>query len=676
MKRVILLSFVAVLICQSAFAKEPKRPDSYNYQRGVELVKSDDLDEAIDFLNKEISQNPKNGYAYSWMALAYSQKKERGTAIYLAENALKYLPKADKYYIAWTNNFLGKLYLQLSDTTKALTYFNASVKAEPKNEEWYEERGLLYSKMKQWDKSDADFREYIKLTPGLIRGNIYLGNNLFEQKKFEEALEQFKTAHQLAERSFTYSGMAAAEVELGMYEEAVSHLIEALKLESYEETAFDLLSKCTAPEFVQLVKLRLKAQSQKNPNVIDWYLYQLPVLENQKEYEEAITICQKMRSISPTPHFDYYLSGFYSKMGDFPNALRYINEAISADSTETSYIYARANIFNDMDSVELMYADINKLIDDDPDNADLYFTRAGFHFDRRNYKQAIEDYDMALALNSSADWFRFYRARSFAAIGETEKAEKDYLRVENSRNVEIRMFAKILLGKNDEARLIADSLLNADTAPFEYHYNVACAYALLGEKQLAMKTLEEELADGNINFNHIRQDIDFQSLHGDEFDQLLQKYEQIARQRILNFNSGQEEQTGEERIVEVPFSAANGVTKVDCTINNLPLNFVFDTGASDVTISQVEANFMFKNGYLSDKDVVGTQRYMTADGNVSVGTTVNLRQINFGGLELQNVRASVVKSQNAPLLLGQSVLQRLGKIEIDNEKRILRITTK
>ena len=59
-----------------------------------------------------------------------------------------------------------------------------------------------------------------------------------------------------------------------------------------------------------------------------------------------------------------------------------------------------------------------------------------------------------------------------------------------------------------------------------------------------------------------------------------------------------------ERVVEIPFTKAGGVTKVDCTINELPLSFIFDTGASDVTISQVEANFMYKNGYLSNKDVM------------------------------------------------------------------------
>lgn len=83
---------------------------------------------------------------------------------------------------------------------------------------------------------------------------------------------------------------------------------------------------------------------------------------------------------------------------------------------------------------------------------------------------------------------------------------------------------------------------------------------------------------------------------------------------------------------------------------------------------------MMKNGYLSSKDVVGNQRYVDANGEVSVGTVINLKDVNFGGLNLTNVRASVVRNQKAPLLLGQSVLSRLGKIEIDNSKNILKIT--
>lgn len=59
---------------------------------------------------------------------------------------------------------------------------------------------------------------------------------------------------------------------------------------------------------------------------------------------------------------------------------------------------------------------------------------------------------------------------------------------------------------------------------------------------------------------------------------------------------------------------------------------------------------------------------------ISEGTIINIRNVNIGGLELKNVRASVVKNQRAPLLLGQSVLSRLGKIEIDNDKKIIKVT--
>lgn len=60
---------------------------------------------------------------------------------------------------------------------------------------------------------------------------------------------------------------------------------------------------------------------------------------------------------------------------------------------------------------------------------------------------------------------------------------------------------------------------------------------------------------------------------------------------------------------EVPFTKESGVCKVKCDINGLPLHFVFDTGASDVTISMVEATFMMKNGYLNANDVVDSLRY-------------------------------------------------------------------
>lgn len=124
----------------------------------------------------------------------------------------------------------------------------------------------------------------------------------------------------------------------------------------------------------------------------------------------------------------------------------------------------------------------------------------------------------------------------------------------------------------------------------------------------------------------------------------------------------------------MPIVKDGTVYSVKCSINSLPLHFVFDTGASDVSISSVEATFMLKNGYLSENDITGKAYYMTASGDITEGTVIRLREVNFGGLVLKDVKASVSKSLKAPLLLGQTVLQRLGKIEIDNERKVLKVT--
>jgi clan AA aspartic protease (TIGR02281 family) len=120
----------------------------------------------------------------------------------------------------------------------------------------------------------------------------------------------------------------------------------------------------------------------------------------------------------------------------------------------------------------------------------------------------------------------------------------------------------------------------------------------------------------------------------------------------------------------------SGVYEVPCTINDLPLKFIFDTGASTTTISSVEAAFMLKNGYLKESDIRGKEYYSTATGEIHEGTIIRLREIKIGEAVLRNVDASVTHSQQAPLLLGQSVMERFGTITIDNKTSKLTIKQK
>ena len=115
----------------------------------------------------------------------------------------------------------------------------------------------------------------------------------------------------------------------------------------------------------------------------------------------------------------------------------------------------------------------------------------------------------------------------------------------------------------------------------------------------------------------------------------------------------------------------SGVFKVPCKVNGLDLEFIFDTGASNVTISLTEALFMLKNNYLDEKDIYGTSYAQLANGSITENTSILIKSIEISGLKLQNVKASIVHNLDAPLLLGQSALEKLGSITIDYQKNIL-----
>jgi predicted aspartyl protease len=126
----------------------------------------------------------------------------------------------------------------------------------------------------------------------------------------------------------------------------------------------------------------------------------------------------------------------------------------------------------------------------------------------------------------------------------------------------------------------------------------------------------------------------------------------------------------------IKMKSQGGVSIIPCKVNGLELSFIFDTGASDVTISLTEASFMIKNGYLSKNDIIGTSKFYDANGDISEGININLREIEIQGLKLYNVKAAIIKDIDAPLLLGQTAISKLGDIQLNFTINTLTILNK
>lgn len=115
----------------------------------------------------------------------------------------------------------------------------------------------------------------------------------------------------------------------------------------------------------------------------------------------------------------------------------------------------------------------------------------------------------------------------------------------------------------------------------------------------------------------------------------------------------------------------NGVYRITCSVNGAKMKMIFDTGASTVSLSESMANFLYDNDYISKEDILGTSKSRTADGSIHDNVVINLKDIEISGLHIKNVQATVLASQNAPLLLGQTAIQKLGRISLNGNKLII-----
>ena len=667
-----------LVLCSSVMlADNIKRPDSYNYSRGVEAINNNNAEEALDYLNKEINEHPDNGYAFAWIALVRNYNEEFGRALTAANVAVKKIPSKDKEYKAFAYGTRAQVYLNLEDTIQALKDYSQAINIVPDDDRFYNQRAQVYYEQGKYDLADKDYLKMISLKEGDVMGYMGIGRNANAQKRYEDAIKQFDYVVKLEPNySSAYSFRAESYIGLKKYNEAIDDVISALGIDR-DRKAFYELQELADSAFEQTVA-KLKVQKIKEPNEQSWDYDLGIVYERAAKYDKAIAYYKESLEKESNIITASRISSCYDDLGDYDKALEYCNQAIALDSVKANYLYEKANILDNAGRTQEAIKTMSDYIANTPDEPAGYYQRGWFKDHSGDIEGALEDYTMAITLQPNVAYAYLNRGVLYRLKGENAKAESDFKQVVRLDSIpeeaECSFYAYYYLGQKDKAIEILNTILDKDKKG--NCYDAACLYSVMGEKEKALSYLRQSLEDGYRRFAHIKRDRDLNNIRNtEEFKVLLKEYEEKHLQEIAADADG-DDSAYELKVEEISFTKEGGVCKVKCVINGLPLHFIFDTGATDVSISSVEATFMAKNDFLSSSDIIGKQNYQTADGNITEGTIINLKDVKLGSLHLNNIKASVVRNQAAPLLLGQSVLSKLGKIEIDNTKKVLRITHK
>ena len=125
-------------------------------------------------------------------------------------------------------------------------------------------------------------------------------------------------------------------------------------------------------------------------------------------------------------------------------------------------------------------------------------------------------------------------------------------------------------------------------------------------------------------------------------------------------------QQSEDSAIIIP-KEIDGHFHLTVTINDRPIEFLVDTGASDIVLTRKDAA---RVGFDPNRlDYWGMAN--TANGTVRLAT-IRLETVRLGEFIDKNIRASVNKAPMEKSLLGMRYLSKFRAIEISNDQMILK----
>lgn len=630
MKKIVTLLTVTLLTVLSvnAYAQKNKTDNDYNLKKTYEVLQEEN-DEAkgLELVNKQLRETPDNVESLLLRVRLLRRKNEFGQAPQDINHAIKVnKPKKTEVRNSTLHWWKAYIYEDMGDKVNAAASFKTACELARKDDKEnlpsisFDYAQSLYD-LGDYAGADAIYRKMLVLDEADQAAMAGLARNMIEREQYSEAIDKVM-----------------------------------LKRLNYAEAS---------------IKTRIK----KTENRFQWMAFLCQFYETSHQYAEAVRTYDEFEA--EFGHYDeinVYRSDCYSELGLNELAIADISKAMEKDPDWQLYV-RRGDYYWLNGDLDLAIADFNAAVEDAPKEGYCYYRRGWTYEMQGERKKAMEDYNMGLEMTQDYPYLYLMRGELLLLEGKKTEADADFEMVIQkdtiADNGSCRQYALYFLGRDNEAEEWMNKIIEEDPGNYGNYYDQACLYSRMGRLEESIAALRKSFEKGYRSFSHIRLDDDLDAVRDlPEFKALMEEYEAKHTEYLKQFELSMPEK--EETVTEIAVKRNPGGTfEIPCDINGLALQMVFDTGASDVTISSVEADFMFKNGYLSEKDIKGKTYYQIANGQISEGTTITLREVKIGDAVLHNVDASVVKSQRAPLLLGQSAMERFGAITIDNQNNKL-----
>ena len=565
-------------------------------------------------------------------------------------------------------------YDALEEDDKALADFNTAYKLAIKDNkaavsDILEQRAQFYFDAGDFASADRDYKEMLKYDETNQLAMIGLVRNRIAEREYREAVEIADKCEKYdASYEETYRFRMQAYDALGETDKAID---DAISYAEYSENPAQSLLEPILKKHLSYALAKVNEKIASSSDNYDWKMLKTTIYEYSYDYAAAIREYNALeKEYGTSASICYYRSKCYNEAGYTGKAVGDITRCIEMSEGEdiTMPLLMRAGYYREGGMYQQAIEDATEVLKSVSTVAYPYYLRGWSYELSGDDERAMADYNAGIDVDKTYPYIYLMRGELYLKHGEKDKADADFesvIRLDTlAESGSARQYALYFLGQDDEAVEWMEKVIENDPGQNGPYYDKACLFSRMGRVPEAISALRTAFEKGFRSFAHIKYDDDMDAIRNEpEFISLISQYK--AGMDYEKYDTMTD--TLGTVVSEIQMTKLySGVYEVPCNINGLPLKFILDTGASTVSISSVEASFMLKNEWLKKEDIRGKNYFSTATGEIREGTVINLREIKVGDAILRNVEASVAHNQQAPLLLGQSVLDRFGTITIDN----------
>lgn len=295
----------------------------YNLASCYELQK--DYEQAIIIMKRLLSRNPKSFTMAQKLANLYIEVRQFRQAKDLYDSILlKVAPSSEILYQ------YAILSTQLYDTATAEKIFKKVIKMEPDNAAAHKDLGVIYLNQRLFDYAEDEFKTALELAPDDFDIVFEYANYLYAISKYKEADEYYAKAIKIKDDVVAKALSAINKIELNQLNEAEKLIVAALEDQPEHE-------------YIQFLAGRI------------YY--------SMKKFEDAKTYFIKSLEQNPDKETKNLLALSYYELGEYEKALNIFNALLETTKNNISLMLNKAKCLEKLEEKDKALKVLDELTD-------------------------------------------------------------------------------------------------------------------------------------------------------------------------------------------------------------------------------------------------------------------------------------------------------------------------